>query len=246
MLTRIKKAARMLKTEGPVRTLQHATTRLFLDARARITEELYERRFGIRTRGNISLKSLAIDDPDSVWYAPISYPAFFNAMKHVPVSGAFVDYGSGLGRVLVAAGTLPFDRVTGVELSETLVARSRQNIAAAKGTVCRNIDVVCANAVDWQIPADVTVFHFFNPFQKQTLRAVVANIAQSLRGTPRQAWIVFANPWGLAPLMRSGEVIPHEWQKHSIDELMPLSLIPKDDPDGQRYRIYAIDSRPSP
>ena len=244
MLTRIKKAARMLKTEGAVSTLRHAQMRLFLHARARFTDELYERRFGIRTRGRISLQSLAIDDPDSVWYAPISYPAFFNAMKHVPVSGGFVDYGSGLGRVLVAAATFPFDRVTGVELSESLVTRSRQNIARAKGTVCRNIEAVCTNAAEWQVPGDVTVFHFFNPFQKQTLRTVVANIARSLRETPRQAWIVFANPWGLAPLMRSGEVIPHEWQKYSVDELMPLSLISKDDPDGQRYRIYALELSP--
>ena len=243
---RVKKAARMLGTEGPGYTFRHVKMRLLLYARARFTEELYERRFGIRTRGRISLKSLAIDDPDSVWYAPTPYPAFFSAMKHVPVSGAFVDYGSGLGRALVAAATFPFDRVTGVELSQSLVTRAGQNVTRAKGIVCKNIEVVCANAAEWQIPSDVTVFHFFNPFHNQTLHTVVANIAQSLRETPRQAWIVFANPWGLAPLMRSGEVIPHDWQKYSIDALMPFSLMPKNDPDGQRYRIYALDSVPSP
>jgi hypothetical protein len=242
-LSRIKNAARMLKNKGPGYTFRTATTRLLLYARARISEELYERRFGIRTRGRISLGSLGIDDPDAVWYAPTSYAAFFSAMKHVPITGAFVDYGSGLGRTLIAAATFPFSRVTGVELSQSLVRGSLENVAKARGTVCPNIEVVCTNAAHWHVTTDVTVFHFYNPFLKQTLRTVVGNIAQSLREAPRQAWIVFANPWGMAPLMRSGEVIPHEWQKQTIDEIWPLHPIPKDDPDGARYRIYALDSR---
>jgi hypothetical protein len=242
-LIRIKNAARMLKTEGVVYTFQQASTRLFLYARARLSEEFYERRFGIRTRGRISLESSGIDDPDSVWYAPTSYAAFFSAMKHVPISGGFVDYGSGLGRTLIAAATFPFNRVTGVELSQSLVTGSLENVAKARRILCQNIEVVCANAAHWHVTTDVTVFHFYNPFLKETLRAVVGNIAQSLEQAPRQAWIVFANPWSMAPLMRSGEVIPHEWQKQIIDEIWSLHPIPKGDPDGARYRIYALDSR---
>jgi hypothetical protein len=241
--SRIKKAWRMLKSEGPGHALRAAGTRLLLSARARLNEEFYERRFGIRTRGKISLAALEIDDPDAVWYAPTSYAAFFRSMKHVPVSGAFVDYGSGLGRTLIAAATFPFVRVTGVELSQSLVTASLQNIAKARGTICRNVDVICTNAAHWHVPPDVTVFHFYNPFLKQPLRTVVGNIAQSLNEAPRQIWIVFANPWGMAPLMRSGEVIPHEWQKQSTDEIWPLHPRLKNDPDGARYRIYAIDSR---
>jgi len=48
--SRIKNAARMLKTEGPGYTFRHARTRLFQYAKARLTEEVYERRFGVRTR----------------------------------------------------------------------------------------------------------------------------------------------------------------------------------------------------
>jgi hypothetical protein len=154
-----------------------------------------------------------------------------------------VDYGSGLGRTLIAAATLPFERVTGVELSPALAKRSLENVAKARGTVCQNIEVVCSNAADWHVTAEVTVFHFYNPFLKQTLRTVVENIARSLREAPRQTWIVFANPWSMAPLMRSGEVVPHDWQKLTVDEIWPLHPVPKDDPDGARYRIYALDSR---
>jgi hypothetical protein len=45
----------MLKTEGLGYTLQLACGRLLLHVRARLSEQRYERRFGIRTRGRISL-----------------------------------------------------------------------------------------------------------------------------------------------------------------------------------------------
>lgn len=232
----------MLKADGPRSTLRYAGMRLLRPALLPLIEQFYDRRLGVSTREGASLEELGIDDPDALYYTPISYPAFFRAMKHVPATGAFVDYGSGLGRVLVAAATFPFHRVLGVELSPDLVTRSLRNIASAKRTNCSNIEVICANATHWTVPADVTVFHFFNPFVRQTLRTVVANIAQSLRAQPRQAWIMFANPWDMSLIMRSGEIIPQAWQMRSIDVLWPLAQTRKD-PDGSRYRIYALDSR---
>ena len=226
---------RLLRSDGIVATIRYAG--------ARLIEEGYERRFGVRTRGQILLESLGISDPDGVWYAPTSYPGFFRAMKHVPARGAFVDYGSGLGRILVAAATFPFSRVTGVEFSESLVQRSRENLARSRGCVCRRVEVVCANAVDWRVPDDVTVFHFYNPFLGATLRAVVRDIARSLRAAPRRAWIVFAYPCEMEPLMQSGAVIPHVWQASVIDEVWPVHPVLKNEPaGGNRYRVYAIDS----
>jgi SAM-dependent methyltransferase len=233
----------MLLTQGAMHTLRHAGTRLLRPVRTRLTEFVYERRFGIRTRGKILMASLGISDPDAIWYEPTSYPGFFNAMRHVVAAGGFVDYGCGLGRVLVAAATFPFAHVTGVEHSPQLARGARANLARARRLVCRNISVVCTNAVDWRVPDDVTVFHFYNPFVQQTLRAVVKDIARSLHEAPRRAWIVFACPWGMEPLMRSGELIPPEWQLHSVDEVWPTHAVVPDDPEGNRYRVYALDSR---
>jgi len=225
----------LLRREGLVATLRYIG--------ARLIEEGYERRFGVRTRGQILLESLGISDPDGVWYAPTSYPGFFRAMKHVKTSGAFVDFGSGLGRILVAAATFPFGRVTGVEFSARLVQRSRENVARARGTVCPRIEVVCANAADWHVPDDVTVFHFYNPFRGATLRAVVTDIARSLRDAPRRAWIVFAYPREMEPLMQSGTPIPRAWQASVVDELWPVHPVFKEEPaDLIRYRVYALDS----
>ena len=236
LISRIRAAARFLTEQGLVSTIRHA--------RIRRVEEQYEKRFGIQTSGQIHLEALGINDPDAVLYVPASYPGFFNAMKHVgKTDGAFVDYGSGLGRILVCASTLGFKRITGVEFAQELVDRAKRNLERAGVHARSHVEIVCTNAAAWQVPSDVTVFHFYNPFRKRTLRTVVANIARSLREHPRQAWILFAFPWEMEPLMRSGEVIPLAWQKDAADEMWPLHPVLENDKDGNRYRVYLVDSR---
>ena len=236
MLNQLRTALRMLKADGLRYTLQFAV--------ARIDEERYERRFNIRTHGYFSTASLQIGDPDSVFYLPTSYPGVFRALRHVAVDGAFVDYGCGLGRALIAAATLPFTRVTGLELSAQMVRRARANVAGAQGIQCPNIEVIHTHAASWRVPDDVTVFHFYNPFGNRTLRSVVADIARSLRSAPRRVWILFAFPIAMEPLMREGDVIPLTWQQGAVDEVWPLFPIRKDDlPRLTSYRIYSLDSR---
>jgi hypothetical protein len=236
MIGRIKTAAKLIKEQGIGQTIRYA--------RLRRVEERFEKRFGIRTGGQIYLETLGINDPDAVRYAPTSYPGFFNAMSHVgKIDGTFVDYGSGLGRTLVCASTLHFKRVIGIEFAAALVDRARANLSKASKYITCPIEIICTNAATWQVPDDVTVFHFYNPFRKQTLRAVISDIARSLREQPREAWIVFAFPWEMEPLMRSGEVIPITWQKKTADEMWPLHPILENDPNGNRYRVYFLDSR---
>ncbi len=230
MLRRIKAAATMIGQEGLRRAVTHALDRL--------SEERYERRFEVRTAGRVCLEITGISNPDSVEYAPASYAGFFKAIRHVPEkSGAFVDYGSGLGRILVAAATFPFSRITGIELSAALVERCKRNLGA------RQVQLVCMDAARYRVPSDVTVFHFYNPFRGETLRAVVTDMARSLREAPREAWIVFAYPWYMEPLMRAGEVIPHAWQKSAVDEMWPSQRPDPKRPNSDRYRVYALDSR---
>jgi hypothetical protein len=220
----------MVRQQGLRRAVTHALDRL--------AEERYERRFEIRTGGLISLETTGVFNPDSVDYAPASYGGFFKAMRHVPEkTGAFVDYGSGLGRILVAAATFPFSRITGIEFSTALIERCKGNLRT------RQVQVVCMDAAGYRVPSDVTVFHFYNPFRGPTLRAVATDMARSLSEAPRQAWIVFANPYYMEPLMRAGEIIPHAWQKSAVDELWPFHRSDPNHPNADRYRVYALDSR---
>ena len=83
-------------------------------AARRLEEKYFERHFAINTRGDLMQDALGVHDRDALHYAPSPYLGFFKAMKLAGAdlpSSTFVDYGSGLGRIVVCAATLPFKRV---------------------------------------------------------------------------------------------------------------------------------------
>ena len=113
---------------------------LFRYAAHRAVETYYERRFGIDTGHEVMLDTLGVNDPDAVRYSPTPYPAFFKAMKLVGANlptATLVDYGSGLGRIVICAATLPLRKVIGVEFVHELDRRARLNIAAATARYLR-------------------------------------------------------------------------------------------------------------
>jgi len=242
--SRLKAEAAVLREHGPADLL----LRLPRYTARRVVESYYERRFGIDTRGDLMQDTLGVHDPDAVHYAPSPYLGFFKAMGHVGAdlpSSTFIDYGSGLGRIVICAATLPFKRVIGIELVEELNRRARLNIASAcRQFICKDVSVITTNATRWRVPPGASVFHFYNPFLNETLRATVTELARSLRESPREAWIVFNSPWQMSTLLMADEIIPQSWQKWSGDVRWPFCRdISKTDPHGSRYFIYRIDSR---
>lgn len=210
----------------------------------RAIESYYERYFDINTGREIMLDTLGIHDPDAVRYSPSPYPGFFKAMRLVRVDSrhsTFVDYGSGLGRIVICAATWPFKRVIGVELSSELTSRAAENIERARRRLSCEIELTIANAARWQLPDEANILHLYNPFLNDTLRAVVSDIARSLRQAPREMWIVFGSPWQMSTLMTQGSIIPIAWQKGSDD--VPWWFRKGTDPNGYRYRVYRLDSR---
>ena len=234
---RLKSAAGM--ANDPMQLLRYAVHRTI--------ENHYERHFGIDTGHEVMLDALGVIDPDAVRYSPTQYPAFFKAMKlvgaNLPTS-TLVDYGSGMGRAVVCAATMPLRRVIGVELVEELDRRAKLNISSAQHRFkCKNVSTVVANAMDWPVGPHVNIFHFYNPFLNDTLKGCIGQIAKSLRDHPREAWIVFGCPWQMSRLLAAGEIIPNSWQKESRDSRWPFNKdISAKDPDGYRYRIYRIRS----
>jgi len=177
----------------------------------RTVENHYERHFGIDTGHEIMLHTFGVHDPDAVHYSPTPYEAFFKAMKLVQANlptTTFVDYGSGLGRAIVCAATLPLRRVIGVEFVEELSSRAKLNIAAAQYRfACKDVSIVTANAMTRTVAPYVNIFHFYNPFLNDTLKGCIRQIAKSLRDHPREVWIVFGCPWQMSRLLAAGEII---------------------------------------
>lgn len=211
----------------------------------RFSERWNERHFQIDTEVGVELPTLGIANPDSIDYWPTPYQAIKAAMKRIRISktDVFVDYGTGKGRIVTVAATYPIRRVVGIELSAVLAANARSNVIKAQKTRrCEHVDIRTLDAVDFDLPSDATILHFFNPFRGETLRRVVANIRESLEAVPRELVILFANPMFMEQLLRSGEGIPREWILGRDDVLFRYRH-DHSDCDLNRYRIYRIDSR---
>lgn len=107
---------------------------------------------------------------------------------------AFVDFGSGKGRVLLEASEFPFKSVEGVEFSANLHGIAENNIrnyrrAKVRCAVLRSIH---ADAIDLSLPDTPLVLYLFNPFFGPVLAAVFANIRKSFVAHPRDIVIICA------------------------------------------------------
>jgi SAM-dependent methyltransferase len=102
------------------------------------------------------------------------------------------DLGSGAGRLICMAARWPVKKCVGVEISEDYCRIARQNALRMRGRKAP-IEIVCGDAAQVDLSTG-TVFYLFNPFGKETLAAVLANIEASMHHNPRRVRVVYANP----------------------------------------------------
>lgn len=157
----------------------------------RTSEFFHDHRLGIRTRAMVATGG----GKDSIDYMPIPYRHLARMLSKVNMTGdcVFLDYGSGMGRVVTVAATYPVRRVIGVELSHAMVVAARSNFQHARGIRCRDVEFVEKNAADFVVPDDVTVIHFYNPFIGETLTRVVDHIRDSIKRRPRTIQVIYFN-----------------------------------------------------
>ena len=129
----------------------------------------------------------------------------------LPVAGfTFVDIGCGKGKVLLSAMAMPFERVVGVEFSSYLSRVAEQNIASARlfRHKCSSAEVVCADAVQYQIPKEPAVFFFANPFRYEVMEVVLGNIVRSYLERPRSIFMIFYATSSIMPQIN--DFLPRE------------------------------------
>ena len=173
------------------------------------TDLVFERRFGVRTSGEIQLDELGIAAEGREKYQPVGWLRLRQILPRSAVSAddVFLDIGSGMGRAVVLAATYPFRRVIGVELSARLVDIAQHNIDRCKARLrCEDIEIVNADAVDYKIPDDVTVVFMNNPVRGENFAAVVKNVLDSYDRRPRTLRIVYANPIEESALLATGRI----------------------------------------
>mgnify|MGYP002623352455 CR=1 FL=1 len=162
----------------------------------RIRETYRDWKLGIRTAGYIEADVLG-HAQDCVAYQALNYRCLDIAFNHLQpdIDDVFLDYGCGKGRAVVTAATYPFGRVIGVELSAELSELAKDNVRRATRKLnCTNVEIVTADAADYEVPDDVTMILVFNPFTGNVLSAVQQQIAESLIRAPRRMRIIYMHP----------------------------------------------------
>ena len=172
--------------------------RKIVDTVRYVPEALNERRYGVKTYGNIPPEELGFapagEHYEGGLYRASAWPVLRHVFKELRVSGedVFVDYGSGMGRVLILAARQPFKRVIGVEMSEELNETARENVDRNRDDFrCREVEVVSADAREWQVPDDLTVAYFYCPFPPRIFDGVVDNLMASIDRRPRPLRVVY-------------------------------------------------------
>jgi len=173
----------------------HAWARLaFQELRRTAATLLIERPLGVDTARIVDLASLGLAAPNRVDYEPSGWLDLRLILRRgeVTVDDVFLDLGSGKGRVLLQAAAYPFHRIIGVELSAQLMAIARTNVDRRRERLrCREIELIIADVVDYELPDDVTVVYMYNAFGGSVFRAVVDRLVASVDGNPRRLRLIY-------------------------------------------------------
>lgn len=192
---------------GTARRLFNVTIKpVYVGARGAVGR-LVDRVYSIETIGEVDLAELGIDPRDRSRYKATEWTVLRRILspREVGPDDVFIDFGSGLGRVVFQAARYPFRRVIGVELSEELNRIARANIERNRAKLrCPDVELVTADALDFPIPDDVTVAFFANPFTGAVFAGVVARLVESVDRAPRRLRLVYRNPIEHEHLMRTG------------------------------------------
>ncbi|MEA2183211.1 MAG: hypothetical protein QOF69_2396 [Solirubrobacteraceae bacterium] len=168
-----------------------------------------ERRAHISTTGAITPQALGLPS-ESVGYMPSSWTTLSRILKRSEVEGddVFIDFGSGMGRVLYqAAMGYPFRRVEGVEMSADLTAVARENLDRGRGSHrfrCDDIRLVTCDVHDYEIPDDLTIAYFYNPFRGAIFQSIVDRLVASVQRHPRRLRVIYLNPLEEKRLLKAG------------------------------------------
>jgi hypothetical protein len=153
---------------------------------------------GISTQGYLTPQQLGFSPEHRVRYEPSHWMTLWRILQRDEVGreDVFVDFGSGMGRVLYqAAVRYPFRRIEGVELSADLTAIAAGNIERNRHKfLCQDVRLVTSDVLEYEIPDDLTVAYFHNPFQGPIFAAVVERLVVSVKRNPRRLRLVYLNP----------------------------------------------------
>lgn len=165
---------------------------------AHATPDPFDVRYGTDTAAMVEASALDTRSPNlrhAKRYEASSEMMLRDALERLeldPREFIFVDFGSGKGRIVLVASTLPFERVVGVEFARDLHQIALANIARFPTALRRApIEAVCADVAVYPLPPRNLVCFFANPFGPAVLAPLAERIARHMRDGHRVAVIYY-------------------------------------------------------
>ncbi len=146
----------------------------------------------------LKIKTTGRDDSNSDQYRYPYELTPYSVLERLAKSGfirkgdVVLDYGCGKGRVDFFLSYQTKATTIGVEYDERIYKGALEN---QKSAVSRTrTEFVLTNAEEYEVPAEVNKYYFFNPFSVELLQKVLAKIIKSYYENPREMFLFFYYP----------------------------------------------------
>ncbi|OPC04299.1 hypothetical protein BAS10_14575 [Elizabethkingia meningoseptica] len=177
------------------------------------TRYIYFLKYRINLFQVMTPEQLKLENRFAYNYEPSNHYTFIRMLKSIDWNweeSVFIDIGCGKGAAILLATRYNFKRYIGVELSTLLAEECDKNIRKFTGKKAIDYTICNCDAMNYEIPDDVNVFYFYNPFAPPVLKAVMQRIEESLQRNPRKVIIFYFNAIYLSVLLDSRYKIIHE------------------------------------
>lgn len=146
----------------------------------------------------LQIKTTGRDDSNSDQYHYPYEPTPYNVLERLANSclirkrDVVLDYGCGKGRVDFFLSYQTRAKTIGIEYDERIYQAAIENQKRAVSGA--KTEFIMTRAEEYDVPPEVTICYFFNPFSVELLRKVMARILESYYENPREITLFFYYP----------------------------------------------------
>lgn len=146
----------------------------------------------------LQIKTTGRDDSNSDQYRYPYEPTPYAVLERLANSGLIrkkdvvLDYGCGKGRVDFFLSYQTRAKTIGIEYDERIYQSAIEN--QKKAVSGAKTEFIMTRAEAYDVPSEVNVCYFFNPFSVELLRKVITRIVESYYANPREITLFFYYP----------------------------------------------------
>lgn len=186
----------------------------------------------------LKIKTTGRDDSRSDQYRYPYEPTPYLVLERLANSGlvrkndVILDYGCGKGRVDFFLSYQIRAKTIGIEYDDRIYAAAVDNEKTASSA--NFVSFLLQDAEEYEVPLEVNIIYFFNPFSIEILQKVMARITSSYYLKPRRMLLFFYYPSDeyISYLMTVDEL-------EFMDEIDCRDLFDKEDP-RERITVFQI------